>query len=327
MKSSLIILTYNELEEGTIPCVESIYKYTEISDFELIIVDNCSTDGTQDYLKKLKEQYTNVKIQLNEQNKGFAAGINDGLKLADGEFLFILNNDIMVTPDWLNKLVEPLKNNPETGLIGPITNSSGNEQCVYFENLDKNNYIELTSEYTDSQKGELYYTKRLAFFCVGMKRDVFDKVGFLDENFGIGWFEDDDYCLRVLDAGYKIAIAEDCFIYHHGSLSFSKGANSHAKQNEIYFNKKHNCTWTLSHNAIPYLNKIKADMEKAGIENLDLNIQRAYRRLQCFELCLNNMKTEEEAVRSYYNSLTPLGHLRNSLRLLERTIRKKLKRK
>ena len=69
MKTSIIILTYNELQEGTIPCVESIYEHTNINDFDLIIVDNASKDATPKYLQGLKEKYHNVKIQLNSKKK------------------------------------------------------------------------------------------------------------------------------------------------------------------------------------------------------------------------------------------------------------------
>jgi GT2 family glycosyltransferase len=327
MKASLIILTYNELQEGTILCVESIYKYTNIDDFELIIVDNCSKDDTPRYLQKLKEKYSNIKIQLNEKNKGFAAGMNDGLKLAKGDFLVLLNNDILVTPDWLERLINPLIQNSEIGMIGPISNNSGNEQGVFFENLNNNNYIELTQDYTKKQQNEIYFTNRLAFFCVAIPRKVFEKIGFLDENFGLGWFEDDDYCLRVKNNGYKIAIAEDCFIFHHGSLSFGKGANTHAKQNELYFNKKHNTIWSLSNNALTLFEKIKFEVNNSDVKESNINIQRVSKRLECFERCILNMKEEEEKYRAYQNNLTIRKQIKELFKNFERIIRKKLRKK
>ncbi len=306
MKASLIILTYNELYEGTIPCVESIYKYTNFDDFELIIVDNCSKDDTPKYLQELKEKYSNIKIQLNETNKGFAAGMNDGLKLAEGDFLVLLNNDILVNPNWLEKLINPLMQNPEIAMTGPISNGSGNEQCVNFDELDKNNYIDVTKNYIERQRNEIYFTNRLAFFCVAISRKVFEKIGFLDENFGLGWFEDDDYCLRARKAGYKIAIAEDCFIYHHGSLSFSKAPNEHAKKNELYFTQKHNCKWTRAAGAVAYFEKIKNDLNKYCLNSteVDPNIERIITRIKCFESYLKYLESIESNFRE--EAKTPL---------------------
>jgi len=328
MKSSLIILTYNELEEGTIPCIKSIYKYTNIEDFELIIVDNASKDGTRDYLKELKEKHSNVKIQLNNKNKGFAAGMNDGLRLAEGDYLFILNNDILVTPGWLEKLTGHLENNDEIGLIGPITNGAGNEQGVEIDNLNKENYIELTQKYTERQKGQLHFTKRLAFFCVGMKRQIFQKVGFLDEKFGIGWFEDDDYCFRVAKAGHKIAIVEDCFIYHYGSLSFSKASSKHASKNVRYFSRKHDYTWTPMDGAISYIEKIKNDINKYSNETSEINpnIERIKLRLNAFESYLENLRKIEAHFR-FHKNLTIFQKIKFLISKPERYLREKIKNK
>lgn len=299
MKSSLVILTYNELYEGTIPCVESIYRYTNINDFELIIVDNASKDATPQYLQELKDKYPNVKIKLNKDNKGFAGGMNQGIRLADGEFIILLNNDILASPNWLENLIKPMIENSEIGLVGPITNCSGNEQCVSFEGMDKNNYVDFIKNYLERQKGEVYFTNRLAFFCVAISKSALEKIGLLDENFGIGWFEDDDYCLRMINAGYKIVITEDCFIYHLGSLSFSKVAIGHAKKNELYFTQKHNCSWTITNGAIAYSEKIKADLDKYinSSQQTDPNIERIVARFKCFQSYLNHINTIERDFR------------------------------
>lgn len=163
MRASIIIVTYNQLTEATIPCVESIYKFTDINDFELIIVDNNSVDGSQHYLKSLADQYKNVKIRLNNVNKGFGGGNNDGLRIASGNNLILLNNDTLVTPDWLNRLLKPIETNPEIGLIGPISNYSGRESKIFLKDISENNYIELSQEYTNKQKGSYFETNMLSF--------------------------------------------------------------------------------------------------------------------------------------------------------------------
>ena len=102
MKLSVITLTYNKLEY-TKKFIESLYKYTK--DFELIIVDNGSTDGTVEFLKSLKD----VKLILNNENKGFSAGNNQGIELAEGEYIGFLNNDILLYPAWFEACEEVFK--------------------------------------------------------------------------------------------------------------------------------------------------------------------------------------------------------------------------
>ncbi|MFA6988636.1 MAG: glycosyltransferase family 2 protein [Candidatus Gastranaerophilaceae bacterium] len=328
IKTSIIILTYNELQAGTIPCVESIYKYTDINDFELIIIDNASRDNTPRYLQELKEKYNNVKIQLNAKNKGFPAGMNDGLKLADGEFLVLLNNDILVTPDWLNDLLAPLKTNSEIGLVGPLSNNVGTEQRIDIEGLDKNNYVDYTREYLNRHKREIFFTKRICFSCVALRHDVFENIGFLDENFGIGFYEDDDYCLRILKAGYKLAVAEGCFIYHQGSLSFDKANRDHGLKNELYLCKKHNFTWTGTVTAIAYLNKIKDDLLKYQSTHsaLDPNLEKIMVRLKGFEDYLAGLNKFEIKARKRMKP-TFLERFKRGFSAPERFIRKQILKK
>lgn len=215
---SIIVLTYNNLDL-TKACLESLEKNTTYANYEIIIVDNASTDGTQTFLKQHYSQHT---VILNTENKGFSGGNNIGLKAAQGEYLVILNNDTQLTPGWLSTLVQHLQRNPDIGLIGPTTNNIGNQAKIttYYKNT-----VQMLSEaYKISLEnmGGLIPLKTLAFFCVMMPRKVLEKVGLLDEQFGIGFFEDDDYCRRVEQAGYKIICAKDVFVHHHLSASFNK---------------------------------------------------------------------------------------------------------
>ncbi|NIS74273.1 MAG: glycosyltransferase [Deltaproteobacteria bacterium] len=263
-KASVIIVTFNNLESATKPCIESIYDYTDVGDFELIVVDNDSTDGTKEYLGLLKEEHPNVKIKINNENKGFAGGNNDGLRLAEGKYLVLLNNDTLVTPGWLDSLLLPLEKDRQIGLVGPISNAVGNEQMVTLEGMTEKSYVAVSEKYTRIHGNCRFDTERLGFFCVAMRRQVFNKVGFLDERFGIGFFEDDDYCIRVRSLGYRLVFTEACFVYHKGSLSFSKLGDQMLREmvdkNRVLFSRKHGKEWTYSDVVIAYLNKIERDL-------------------------------------------------------------------
>ena len=242
-RASIVVLCYNGLEETTRPCLESIIASTPIDDYELIIVDNASLDGTAKYLQAFAAQHTNVRIQLNNNNKGYAGGNNDGIRLAKGQYIVLLNNDTLVPVGWLDQLLKLFNKQSGVGLLGPVTNSAGNEQRIELKGLNEKNFEKVSEAYIEQQRGVWYPTEKLGFFCVAMRRTVLDKIGYLDEKFGIGMFEDDDYCVRAKKAGFILAIVEDCFVYHKGSMSFNKltGASylELFEKNKAYFRKKH----------------------------------------------------------------------------------------
>ncbi len=272
------MLCYNGLEEATRPCLESIVANTPAGAYELIIVDNASHDGTADYLKTFTAKHANVRLQLNDSNKGYAGGNNDGIRLAQGQNVILLNNDTLVPQGWLESLLRLFAEQAHVGLIGPITNSAGNEQRIELPNLNEKNYEELASAYTKRQQGVWFDTEKLGFFCVAIRLEVTKKIGYLDERFGIGMFEDDDYCVRAKKAGYKLAVVEDCFIYHKGSVSFKKLSTSAYvetfNRNRKYFYKKHDVLWNYTDIAYAIWKKIYGDFSLLGINAGDNGLER-----------------------------------------------------
>lgn len=248
-KISIIVLCFNQLEY-TQECVESILRNTAYPNYELILVDNHSTDQTADYLKGLDDP--RIKIVLNETNRGFAGGNNDGIRVSDGDYIVLLNNDTVVTRGWLTNMVKKYREK-HVGVVGPVTNSIGNEAMInlgYYKDIKK--MPALAYDYTARHMGENYPNSgTLAMFCFMISRKVFEDVGELDENYGIGMFEDDDYCMAVRKAGYKVILAEDVFIHHYGNVSFKKLTDekyrSIFEKNQSYYNTKWNTKWTMHH--------------------------------------------------------------------------------
>jgi GT2 family glycosyltransferase len=242
---SIIIVSHNGLCETTRPCLESIFKGgadRDGDDFEVIVVDNGSSDETPAYLKSLMQREPRLKCVFNVSNRGFAGGNNDGIKIAAGTILILLNNDCIVTGNWIGGLSAPLLHDRSVGLVGPVSNSVGNEQRIFTRGSNPGEIITEGLTWVSNSCGGRFETEMLGFFCVALRRDVLDRVGMLDESFGLGFYEDDDYCIRARNAGYRLICVEDVFVYHRGGGTFARAGNAVRKlmkKNRKKLEKKH----------------------------------------------------------------------------------------
>lgn len=216
---SVVVVAWNRLDM-TRRCLDSLVRRTHHPNWELIVVDNGSTDGSPEFLKSLKAQHACLRVLTNARNEGYARALNQGLAIATGDYFVLLNNDICVTEGWLADLVRHLKRDATLGLVGPVTNACDNEARIdiHYESMAEMESKALA--YTSAHARQQIAGECLSFFCVAMPRSVWSAVGPLDESFQVGAFEDDDYCNRVRAAGWRLAIAEDVFVHHQGSASF-----------------------------------------------------------------------------------------------------------
>lgn len=218
---SVIVLCFNNLE-FTRACLDSLELYSDYPNLEIIAVDNASSDGTPAFLREWQAGDASRRFIGNDTNLGFSAGNNVGLRAATGDYLVVLNNDTYVTPGWVRGLVRHLKRNPQAGLIGPVTNNIGNEARIEISYASMEQMIERAGDYTRRHPGRSFTTSIAAFFCVMITREAYETVGPMDEDFGIGFFEDDDYCRRLALHGFEVRCADDVFVHHHLSASFDK---------------------------------------------------------------------------------------------------------
>jgi len=221
---SIVILTYNQIEYTRL-CLESIKSSTDLP-IEIIVVDNCSTDGTVDYLEIESHDFCKLfpfRIIKNNKNLGFAGGNNVGVANARGEYVLLLNNDVVVTQGWIERMVACAQKHPMAGIIGPRSNYVSGPQLVdevgyntkTLEDLDT-----FSKQFAQKKSGKSSPLLRVVGFCMLIKKAVVDKIGGLDTHYGLGNFEDDDYSLRAALAGFESWVAEDCFVHHFGSRTF-----------------------------------------------------------------------------------------------------------
>ncbi len=207
---SIIIPAHNAFEY-TNQCIDSIAENT-YCDYEIIVVDNGSTDETKTYEGDGIRNFMKIRF---DENRGFPKAINAGIGISVGEYVCILNNDTITTPCWLDWMIDHIENN-ECDIVSPCTNRISGKQQVYPG--DYKNYDELKTIAIDFHKnnsGKLSLVNQVIGFCMVFKRNLIDTIGYFDERFGFGNSEDIDFCIRAEKEGYRIGIAQDVFIHHY----------------------------------------------------------------------------------------------------------------
>jgi glycosyltransferase involved in cell wall biosynthesis len=258
--TSVIVPCWNQLE-FTRECLRALFEHTH-RPWELIVVDNGSTDGTGEFLAGVQaEGRVPIAIVRNERNRGYPAAVNQGLRVARGDYLVLLNNDAVVTEGWLEHLIaltsapidlapdrkEPTAGDAEIaerdtesreregvdegrlaglgiGLVGPMSNYASLPQLV--EGVpyhDLNEMHAFAARWRADHRGRWLTAGKLSGFCLLMTRAVHDAIGGLDERFGLGFFDDDDLAERARRAGFGLALARDVFVHHFGSRTFVGG--------------------------------------------------------------------------------------------------------
>ncbi|MCR5545521.1 MAG: glycosyltransferase [Lachnospiraceae bacterium] len=218
-KVYIVVLTWNGLDY-TKQTLDSLFEKTTYDNYEVVVVDNASTDGTKEYLRSLD----NITLYENEENLGFVRGNNVAIdKIKDGDIVLLNNDMIIIQEDWLDKMQETAYSADDIGVVGcRLINEEGMflhaGTVIYPET-----YWGQQVGGGQDDVGQYQYDRDvqgIVFACAYIKREVLDKVGGLNEKF-FSYFEDTDYCLQVKDAGYRIVNCGEATMIHYQNVSTS----------------------------------------------------------------------------------------------------------
>ncbi len=248
-KISILIPIFNK-SDLTRNCILSLFKTTKLP-IELIIINNASTDDSLEILEELKKikpnNITDFKIINNKKNEGVLFTFNQGIDLFTGDYILFQNNDCIFTEECIDKMLNVLKLDENIGITGPLTNLFHGTEHPHPQ-LIAVPYKDLT-ELEDYTKSLNYpknkYTSADYIFGHSMlvKRSVIDKVGKFDKRFGMGYFEEIDYCKRAKLLGFKVVVTNNAFIHHIGNQTLDLlniNRDKLKEKNRQIFNKKWN---------------------------------------------------------------------------------------
>ncbi|MGH2945004.1 MAG: glycosyltransferase [Solirubrobacteraceae bacterium] len=248
-RASVIVCVHDALEDVR-RCLHSMARHLP-DDAEVVLVDDGSDEPTASYLRRVAGTSPRVQLVRNaDPPHGYTIAANLGLRAATGDYLALLNSDTIVTAGWLERIIECGDQDDRIGIIGPVSNAATHQSVPSVREAGRWAVNPLPEWLTPdgmavavatASKVERPRVPFLNGFCYVIKRSVLDRIGLLDEgSFASGYCEENDFSLRARAAGFTGAVADDAFVYHAKSRSYTReGRDAHAKRNYALFLDKH----------------------------------------------------------------------------------------
>ncbi|GEM_PF-806418 len=210
LRCDLILVTWNKLAY-TKPCVESLLQHTSDDD-RLIIVDNGSAEDTITFLDDLAQRHPK-KVLVIEQasNLGWCKAVNAGVRQSEASYVCLLNNDLVVTAGWLDRMIAVAERDLRIGLVNPTYNRRGESWAAFAQRAQGR-----------ALNGAAYLeVNECNGACLLIRREVIERLGGLDEVYGLGGMDDSDYSRSVQVAGFRCARAKDAYVFHWENVTYN----------------------------------------------------------------------------------------------------------
>jgi len=242
----IIICVYNQLKL-VLDCIEAIKLNTQYPNYQIIVIDDKSSEVCKEELKKLE----GINLFLLDKNVGYTKAANYGLKKSNADYKILLNSDTQVTSGWLQRIMKCGESSPDIGILGPLSNNA-TWQSIPHSHLNNIRFSgedafpllsvkELSQLTRDLSESKYPRTSHIHGSCFVIKEKVIEKIGYFDEeNFDRGYREEDDYCLRAKAAGFDLVYVDNAFYFHHGCKSFTRAEQkSLIADHSLYYEEKY----------------------------------------------------------------------------------------
>jgi GT2 family glycosyltransferase len=238
-----VVICVHNAPDDVRRCLASVVAHTD-QRHTITLVDDASAADTRDPLRAFAAAHPRAVLLRNDERLGYTRSANRGLRASRSGFVVLLNSDTIVTPDWLERLLECAASDPAIGIVGPLSNAATFQsvpECLDADGEWVNNPLPPGWEPADMAALVDAIAPRafprvgfVSGFCFGIKREVIDAIGYFDElSFPDGYGEEQDYCLRAARAGFHLAIADHAHVYHAGSRSYSLNSRRALKQSGL----------------------------------------------------------------------------------------------
>ena len=217
---------------------------------QVVIVDDGSRGLTAEMLREEAARDPRLVLHRRDVNRGYTKSINEGVALTGADWLVVLNSDTLVPKGWLDRLHAAARSRPGIGMVGPVSNAASWQSLPAVKRPDGSwsTNDAIRPEHLDQVQALLDDASERAYpdfpllngFCTLISREVFDRVGLYDEEaFPMGYGEETDLCLRARAAGFGLVVADDCFVFHHKSLSFGTARSGLTRAGGFEMTNKH----------------------------------------------------------------------------------------
>ena len=238
-KCDVIIPVYNAPEYVNF-CVYALIKNTKKESLgKIYLLDDCSNNITRNLIDNLKEKYSDlIEVVHNKKNLGFIKNVNNGFKISHEQYVMLLNTDCFVAKNTVGKLMKHMENNKKIGLICPVCSNAANLTLPIFDGYS---YMMMDELLERKFEGQNFDACTVVGNCLMISRDCINRVGGLDEIYGMGYGDETDYQFKAMAKGFEAKVAIDTYVFHKAEVSFNttnkKRSERLEKNRKIFFDR------------------------------------------------------------------------------------------